>query len=186
MSEQRTSATSFSVEPQVELPDQSILEIIPTSSPLFTAKIRNENGCARCEYFEKNASKKKRRRADDFYCDVGIKAVLRAMRRLILKKLRMPVSQIYANPAKFEEASILFFQTEVLATESPVVDEVLASQIMSIVRMCLDLDPNVQGKTKRRLSSTYQHFNRKLMIALQQNPLFPEFSAYMKNFHNEI
>ena len=102
-------------------------------------------GCCRCEYLNQIYSKRQQKRkypkksphGRNFYCDVGIRAILRKNRVYILQKIKTTYS--FKSSGVLQKDSMLrFFSSEVLEVETR--DPLIQKQVMDILTIFLDLD----------------------------------------------
>ena len=89
-----------------------------------------------------------------FYCDVGMKAVLRSIRRVLIKELNSTSNRIEQMSSDlFDETCLRFFSESVRPTENSLyIDE---KQVMAIMRLFLDCpskEPDLAAKITIRVS----------------------------------
>lgn len=113
---------------------------------------KQELGCTRCQWLQLNIFKRYSATTEpgtdvetDFYCDVGMKAVLRSIRRFILLKMQLKATKILPNKTetgKIKATCLSFFKTELMGlADQDYLGEVYQNQIMDIMTVFLNLQP---------------------------------------------
>ena len=80
------------------------------------------SGCVRCKMFKEKVKSRHplaEREAAEFYCDVGMKAVLRNIRRYMLKTMSLPRGRIdNVDQSILHQECIRYFKLNVLSSTS--------------------------------------------------------------------
>ena len=155
-----------------------------------------ENRCKRCLYFG-NDNDAEVDAVSTFYCDVGIKSVLRRIRRHCIERIdfNFDCKDLTRKQQVLEKACCDFYKQHVRGRGNTRA-KASANDIMELMQVFIDLreiPSKDEGATKRKRDAKANHkkrltrpniifsnFNREFLDCLAANPLTTAFRRYLK------
>jgi len=100
---------------------------------------------------------------DVFFCDIGFKAILRAIRSLVLQAARLPKRPNIDSMGyqKFKQACLKFFSDYVVFNEVDMEDVLVQGEVMKLLHIYLDVNQRKSSGQSR--VSTFSSFNQKFL-----------------------